>query len=75
MLIPLAGVLDPEMEQARLSKRLDTVEAETARVAAKLSNEKFVANAPAEVVEKERGRLRALEGEAAALGSQLEELG
>jgi len=75
VLIPLAGVLDPELEQARLSKRLDTVEAETARVAAKLSNEKFVANAPAEVVEKERGRLRALEGEAAALGSQLEELG
>jgi valyl-tRNA synthetase len=75
VLIPLAGVLDPELEQARLSKRLTTLEADTARVAAKLSNQKFVANAPAEVVEKERARLRALEEEAAALSMQLEELG
>ena len=75
LLVALAGVLDPEVERARLRKGQAQVEAERARVEAKLANPDFLAKAPREVVEKERGRLAGLDEEAAALRAQLEELG
>jgi valyl-tRNA synthetase len=75
VLIPLAGILDPELERERLNKRLAAIEADSARATAKLANGQFVANAPAEIVEKERSRLQALQEEAAAIGAQLQELG
>jgi len=75
LLIPLAGVLDPDAERGRLSKRIAEIEAEAARREAKLANEGFLAKAPTEVVEKERERLAALKEEEATLGAQLGELG
>jgi valyl-tRNA synthetase len=75
VLIPLAGVLDPEVERARLQRRLAAVQADAARSEAKLANARFVAGAPAEVVGRERDRLSALNDEAVAVGAQLEELG
>jgi valyl-tRNA synthetase len=75
LLIPLSGVLDPEAERGRLSRRLREVEARAARLEAKLASEAFLARAPAEVVERERGRLSALKEEVATLQAQLEELG
>jgi valyl-tRNA synthetase len=75
LLVPLAGVLDPDVERARLSKRISAIEAEAARVAAKLGNDVFISRAPAEIVGKERARLAILREEAAALSAQLEELG
>jgi valyl-tRNA synthetase len=75
VLIPLAGVLDPELERERLNKRLAALESDSARAKAKLANRQFVDNAPAEIVEKERARLQAFQEEAAAIGAQLEELG
>src|SRR5437773_8926328 len=65
--ISLAGVLDPEAERARLSKRLAQIEGEAEQVNKKLSNEAFVAKAPPDVVQKERSRLAALAEETAAL--------
>jgi valyl-tRNA synthetase len=75
ILVPLAGVLDPETERARLAKRIAAVEADMERASGKLARPEFVSKAPPEVVEKERGRLAALDAEAAALRSQLAELG
>jgi valyl-tRNA synthetase len=75
LLIPLAGVLDHEVERARLSKRIAAIEADAARVESKLANDAFVRNAPAEIVDKQRARLTTLKEEAATLSSQLEELG
>jgi valyl-tRNA synthetase len=75
VLIPLAGVLDPEVEQARLHKRLAAIQADVLRGEAKLGNEGFVAGAPPAIVERERDRLAALKDEAAAIEAQLEELG
>jgi valyl-tRNA synthetase len=75
VLIPLAGVLDPEVERARLSKRLAQIEAEAEQVNKKLHNDSFVAKAPQDVVQKERSRLAALQEETAALAGQLDELG
>ena len=75
LLIPLAGVLDPEVERARIGKRMGEIEAAAARSEAKLSSEGFVAKAPAAVVEEERRRLAEAKEEAATLAAQLDELG
>jgi valyl-tRNA synthetase len=52
--LPLKGVIDRSAEQARLDMELAKAEADIKRVDAKLSNEKFVANAPEEIVEEEK---------------------
>jgi valyl-tRNA synthetase len=55
--IPMAGLIDKDAELARLSKAIDKVRQDIARTQGKLGNERFVANAPAEVIEKERVKL------------------
>jgi valyl-tRNA synthetase len=52
--LPLKGVIDLSAEKARLDKEISKAEADIKRVDAKLSNEKFVANAPEEIVEEEK---------------------
>jgi valyl-tRNA synthetase len=52
--LPLKGVIDFSAERARLDKELAKAEADIKRVDAKLANEKFVANAPEEIVEEEK---------------------
>ena len=52
--LPLGSLIDLQAEAARLQKELAKVTEEIARLHNKLSNEKFVANAPEEVVEAER---------------------
>ncbi|MBI2420439.1 MAG: class I tRNA ligase family protein, partial [Ignavibacteriales bacterium] len=52
--VPLEGLIDLDIEQARLTKEIQRMEQSLVGVEKKLSNEKFVASAPAEVVEKER---------------------
>ena len=52
--LPLKGVIDFSAEKARLDKELAKAEADIKRVDAKLANDKFVANAPEEIVEEEK---------------------
>jgi valyl-tRNA synthetase len=52
----LDGAIDMAAEAQRISKQMAEVEKYLAGVSRKLANEKFVNNAPAEVVEKERGK-------------------
>ena len=52
--LPLEGLVDLEQERARLAKERDGVARRLDGVRGKLSNEKFVSKAPAEVVERER---------------------
>ena len=52
--LPLQGVIDLSAEKARLDKEMAKADADIKRVDAKLSNEKFVANAPEEIVEEEK---------------------
>ncbi|GAB4285902.1 MAG: valine--tRNA ligase [Ignavibacteriaceae bacterium] len=54
--IPLEGLIDLEVERQRIQKEIQRLENSIATVEKKLSNEKFVTNAPAEVVEKERAK-------------------
>ncbi|TIS86664.1 valine--tRNA ligase [Mesorhizobium sp.] len=55
--LPLGNLIDLTAEATRLQKELAKVTEEIARLHKKLSNEKFVANAPEEVVETEREKL------------------
>jgi valyl-tRNA synthetase len=49
--------IDAAAVGARLEKRREELRAEVARAEGKLANEKFVARAPAELVDEERGKL------------------
>ncbi len=55
--LPLGGLIDLGAEATRLQKELGKVTEEIARLHKKLSNERFVANAAADVVEAEREKL------------------
>ncbi|MFR4286752.1 MAG: valine--tRNA ligase [Enterococcus italicus] len=54
--LPLAGLINIEEEISRLEKELAKWQQEVKRVQGKLANERFVANAPADVVEQERAK-------------------
>jgi valyl-tRNA synthetase len=54
--IPLSGILDIDKEKQRILKEISKAENELKRVNNKLSNDKFINNAPAEVVDKEKNK-------------------
>jgi len=70
IMVPLAGVVDIDKELARLDKELERLATEKVRLAGKLSNENFVARAPADVVAKERAKLADLETAASSVEAQ-----
>jgi valyl-tRNA synthetase len=74
VIIPLAGVIDLAMEQARLEKELKHAEAEAARLAGKLGNAEFVLRARDEVVQETRDRLAHVQSEVAHLRAALARL-
>jgi valyl-tRNA synthetase len=74
LLIPLAGLVDIGEEVARLNKQLEREQKGLTQAEKKLANERFVDNAPAEVVEKERQRLEEHKTKVAELSSQIEKL-
>ena len=75
ILVPLAGLIDVGAEQSRLSKEIDKLQAEIARVSGQLSNERFVANAPEAVVARERERLAGARTSLTQLQEQFSKLG
>ncbi|MEW6187674.1 MAG: valine--tRNA ligase [Thermodesulfobacteriota bacterium] len=58
--IPLKGVIQFDEEEKRLEKELVKLRKERAQIDNKLSNEDFRQKAPADVVEKEKEKLRSL---------------
>jgi len=54
LFIPLEGLIDLDVERERTEKEIKRLEGMIMGVNKKLSNERFVNNAPAEVVEKEK---------------------
>ncbi|MEW4571072.1 valine--tRNA ligase [Tautonia sp. JC769] len=75
IILPLAGLIDPKAELAKLSKAKGDLEKQLGGIRSKLRNASFVERAPAEVVEQQRTRLAELEAQHAALVSRMAELG
>jgi valyl-tRNA synthetase len=75
MYIPLAEVIDFEKERARLTAEMQKNEGEISRLEKKLSNEGFVAKAPAAVIEGERAKLKKYLETREALTEALRKLG
>jgi valyl-tRNA synthetase len=67
----LVVAIDVEAERARLAKEIARLEGEIAKAKGKLSNESFVARAPAEVVAQEKERLATFETALARVNEQL----
>ena len=74
ILVPLAGLIDVASERDRLGKQLAKSRDEAAKSRRKLDNQSFVANAPPDVVAKERERVAEVERRAAQLEQQLARL-
>ncbi|MCR9212532.1 MAG: valine--tRNA ligase [Proteobacteria bacterium] len=55
--LPLAGAMDIDAEKARLAKEIGKLNGYMTGLNKKLGNEKFVANAPAHVVDAEKAKL------------------
>jgi valyl-tRNA synthetase len=66
--------IDVAAEHARLSKEIDRLRGEITKCEAKLSNESFVARAPAAVVEQEQKRVTDFKATLAKLEAQIARL-
>lgn len=71
VLVPMAGLIDKDAEVARLNKEIEKLQKELARISGKLGNAKFVDNAPAEVVAKEKAKQEAQQLAVDKLSDQL----
>jgi valyl-tRNA synthetase len=72
--LPLDELTDVEAERARLAKELDGARRHETSTESKLSNESFTSRAPAEVVERERERIRSIRDRIRRLEERLEAL-
>jgi valyl-tRNA synthetase len=66
--------IDVAAEHARLTKEITRLQGEITKAEAKLSNESFVARAPAAVVEQERARVAGFKETVTRLQEQLARL-
>ncbi len=72
--VDVAAYIDVEAEKKRLAKEQAQLTKYVGGVKGKLSNEKFVANAPAEVVEAEKARLAEAEAQLVSIQAALAKL-
>ncbi len=72
ILVPMKGLIDAAAEADRLDKLIAKAQQDVAKMRAKLSNENFVRNAPADVVAKDREREAELERTIVGLSAQLQ---
>jgi valyl-tRNA synthetase len=72
--LPLKDVIDLAAERTRLDKEMARVDADIKRVDAKLGNEKFVANAPEEIVDEEKEKREEAVGRKTKIAEALERL-
>ncbi len=69
--MPLENVIDIEKEAARLQKELNQAKKQLASLEKKLANKKFIANAPLEVVKKEKNKFTVYKNKISEIKEQL----
>jgi valyl-tRNA synthetase len=74
VLIPLSGLIDVEEELSRLNKEIAKAQKDIDFFSKKLSNEKFVANAPPQVLEKDRAKQAVAEEKVGILRQSMEKI-
>ena len=74
ILVPLEGLIDKDIEIARLSREISKVESDLKRLQGKLGNAAFVDKAPAAVVAKEHDKMQAQLHALEALQQQLQRI-
>ena len=72
--VPMGGLIDAETEVARLEKQLKKLEGGIKGLSGKLNNPGFSDKAPADVVERERGRLAEAKAQHAKIAVTIHEL-
>ena len=72
--VPMKGLIDPKAELGRLQKDLDKVQKQHDQIAGKLSNEGFVAKAPAAVVEGEKVKLAEFAEQLAKIKASMDQI-
>ncbi len=72
--LPLGGMVDADKEKARLGKEVENIKKYLQTIEKKLANDGFVAQAPKEVVEKEKKKKEELMTQLKKLESQLDSL-
>ncbi len=71
VLIPMAGLINKEEEEARLNKQIEKIEKDLGRIEGKLNNEAFISKAPEAVVDKERQKVAEMQSSLQNLREQL----
>ncbi len=56
LIMPIADIIDLEKESTRLRKEMEGIDNEISKIENKLSNERFVNNAPKEIIEEQHSR-------------------
>ena len=74
LILPIADIIDLDAERARLKKQISKLDEDIQKIEAKLSNEKFVANAPEEVIEEQKSRRTEAQGARDKLSAALQQL-
>ena len=70
----MAGLIDVAKELARLEKQIAKLQVDLGKTRAKLENPRFVENAPADVVEKERQRAADMTASVERLEAQIDQI-
>ncbi len=73
--LPLEGIIDLSAEVARLTKEQGILEKDIKQLSGKLGNEKFIANAPAAIVQENRDRLSDAKAKQEKIAAALERMG
>jgi valyl-tRNA synthetase len=72
--VPLAGLIDIEVEKKRLQKDLDNLKHQLEKTTKKLANADYLANAPKEVIVREKGKKEDYQERIQKLNSNLEQI-
>ena len=75
VLVPLEGLVDTAAERSRLEQELEECLEHLQRLSQRLNNPEFTGKAPAEVVDRERGRMEGLEERRDRIREFLSQLG
>ncbi len=74
ILVPVAGLINVAAEQSRLGKEIGKIQSGLSTINKNLANEKFVANAPLVIVDKERTKQMDLQNALVSLEDKLQVL-